>query len=156
MPFLDRVRGVDTSFDTSILQSRLAIAVCFVGLKVETRVSTLLQSKPPRSRRKVPQPYTDFPLFAHDSGRWAKKIRGKLYYFGYWARRENGKLKRLPGETWREALAQYEQQRDNLCAGRKPRKLAPDGPTIRELCNRFLTAKQHQVERVSDQRLRAV
>ncbi len=81
---------------------------------------------------KPAKPYADFPLFAHATRRWAKKIRGKLHYFGPW-------------DDPTGALQLYTEQRDDLHAGRRPR-VQSDGLTVRELLNRFLTAKRHLVD----------
>jgi integrase len=73
------------------------------------------------------KPYPEFPLFPHATGRWAKKIRGKMHYFGPWADPD-------------AALKKYLEQKEALHAGRKPRE-APAGLTVKEMCNKFLRAK---------------
>ena len=85
-----------------------------------------------RPKDKPAKPYPDFPLFPHATKRWAKKIRGKMHYFGPW-------------EDPDGALAKYQEQRDDLHAGRKPREDG-DGLEVRDLLNRFLTAKQHLLD----------
>jgi integrase len=77
---------------------------------------------------KPTKPYPNFPLFPHATGRWAKKIRGKLHYFGPWAN-PNG------------ALDNYLKQKDALHAGRKPRP-EPGALTVKEAANAFLNAKK--------------
>jgi len=87
------------------------------------------------------KPYPDFPLTPHPAGYWCKSIKGKVVYFGRWGRIRNGKMERLPDDGWREALEQYEEERDALYAGRTPRKKSSDDLTVKALCNSFLTAK---------------
>jgi integrase len=102
---------------------------------------------PVRSRKaavRPKKPYPDFPLSPHPSGAWQKKIRGKIHYFGRWARRVNGKLVRVEGDGWEEALEEYKAVADDLHAGRTPR-VKTDGLTVADLCNAFLTAKLRKV-----------
>jgi integrase len=91
-----------------------------------------------KTARSEKLPYPEFPLFPHASGRWAKKIRGKLHYFGRWDSAD-------AGTKWESALADFKAKVDDLQAGRTPRTSA-DGLTVRELVNRFLTSKRHLVD----------
>ncbi len=82
------------------------------------------------------EPYKDFPLTWHPKGRWVKKIRGTLHYFG-------GR-----DATAQEALDEYLRTRDDLQAGRIP---APNstGMTIKDAANRFLADREARL-RIGD------
>ena len=82
---------------------------------------------------KPEKPTPDFPLFAHQNGQWAKKIRGKLYYFGKWADPDG-------------AVIAYNRDRDDLLAGRVPQSRTAGGLTVDELVNRFLYYKDQSTQ----------
>lgn len=86
---------------------------------------------PPRGPKPA-KPYKDFPLFPHAAGVWAKKIHGKLYYFGPWG-------------DWKAALEKYQRERDDLQAGRTPRPVV-SGVTVKQLVNQFMAYKGQLLE----------
>jgi integrase len=80
--------------------------------------------------RTVRKPHKDFPLFPHATGRWAKKVKGKLEYFGSTKDDPDGE----------RALLEWLDQKDNILAGR-PRRIETTVLTVRELSNKLLNSK---------------
>jgi integrase len=86
---------------------------------------------------KVRKPYPDFPLTPHPSGRWCKKIRGKLHYFG----------KTADDRTGTAALERFNREWSYLQEGRIPPPVdTGDGCSVRLLCNAFLTSKKAKLD----------
>ena len=86
---------------------------------------------------KPAKPYPDFPLFAHASGHWCKKICGKHQYFGRW---------KPPNQIhWQEALDEFNRTKDAIYAGRDPDHYN-DNLTVKYLFDHFLTHKKRAVE----------
>src|SRR5688572_17150962 len=84
----------------------------------------------------VRKPRFDFPLTPHNgTGRWCKKVRGKLHYFGKTADDPKGEA----------ALLLWLDQKDDLLAGRKPRK-SGDFVTVATVVNTFLNDKRQLVD----------
>lgn len=85
---------------------------------------------------KPSKPYPDFPLYAHASGRWAKKIRGRTHFFGPWA-------------DYHKALTKYLAEKDDLEAGRQPQRASAgvsDALTVKQMVGLYLDAKKTKVE----------
>ncbi len=92
----------------------------------------------PIRSQKPEKPSEDFPLFPHASGQWAKKIKGKLWYFGSWSD-PNAALNRYLDEKF-----EHEQ-------GRVPKSREPgsqggcSGCSVRDLANTFLTSQERRL-----------
>ena len=93
----------------------------------------MVKSTPKSQRKKPVKPSKDFPLFPHAAGVWAKKVRGKLHYFGPWA-------------DHNAALNRWLDEKDDLLAGRTPRAKHPEELTVKHLADAFLTLKMHRYE----------
>lgn len=100
-----------------------------VGKAADPSPDTRSDTRKPRKPKKPAKPHKDFPLFAHASGRWAKKVRGRLVYFGKW-------------DDHQAALEKWLEQKDELLAGRQPRKQTRNGIDLVDLADRFMEAKQ--------------
>ncbi len=85
------------------------------------------------TKTKPEKPRPDFPLFAHAGGVWAKKIRGRLHYFGPWSDPQ-------------AALEKWLRERDYLLAGREAPQHDPDALTVKRLCDLFCESRERKVD----------
>jgi len=92
----------------------------------------MANSTTPQDASKPSKPRPDFPLFPHTTDRWAKKIRGRLHYFGKVSTNPQGE----------KALNLWLDQKDDLLAGRTPRAGTAAGATVEDICNEFLVHKE--------------
>lgn len=76
------------------------------------------------------KPYDGYPLFAHASGQWAKKIRGRTHYFGTWSDPQ-------------AAVDRYLEQKDYLHAGVVPPAKCS---TLADVLNAFDAEKKRSLE----------
>ena len=90
----------------------------------ERQVLPMANSTRTAARTKPKKPRKDYPLFPHNCGQWAKKVRGKIHYFGVWADAQ-------------AALDEWLRVKDELLAGREPRSREGEF-TVADICYAFL------------------
>ena len=85
---------------------------------------------------KTKKPYPEFPLFAHQVGQWAKKIKGRTWYFGV--------LDDPDG-----AMERYTAQVHEIQAGRDPRRtrqhVSSAELSVYDMANLYLARQQDRV-----------
>jgi integrase len=99
-------------------------------------ITSTANDKPARPKAKATEwkkPYDDFPLSYHPhSGRLYKVIKGHRHYFGY-------------ATDWKAAIERYITERDDIQAGRKPRKKRDGAVTLEDACNLFMRFKEDRL-----------
>ncbi|MEQ8849943.1 tyrosine-type recombinase/integrase [Botrimarina sp.] len=85
------------------------------------------------------------PLFPHRSGCWAKKVNGKLVYYGRWKRKNpaTGRVELTGRDGWEAAKIKYVTDPD----GKAP-PADPDNPrTLGQLCALFMESKERSCQK---------
>lgn len=86
---------------------------------------------------KVKKPYPEYPLFAHQSGQWAKKIKGRMWYFGT-----------LDDHV--AALDKYNDQIHDIQAGRDPRRtkkqISAAELSVYDMTNLYLARQEARIK----------
>jgi len=82
---------------------------------------------------KPAKPYEHFPLFPHATKRWAKKIKGRLHYFGPW-------------DNWQAALERFQYENDYLQQGKTPPPRDQTACSVETMVNTMLEQRDSLVE----------
>jgi integrase len=103
--------------------------------KYEAFISTDAGVKPDQLTPgvKPAKPYQSFPLYPHATKRWAKKIKGKTYFFGPWG-------------DWKRALEEYQRAVPFLQLGKPVPPKDSDALSVADLVNTFLEHRDAQVK----------
>lgn len=94
--------------------------------------STSCNAKPP-ALEKPAKPYAEFPLYSHNTKRWAKKIKGRTHFFGKW-------------DNWQGALDQYLYEMPFLLQGRTPPPRDLSALTVGDMVNSMLEHSESKVD----------
>src|SRR5262245_57724762 len=81
-----------------------------------------MPAAPAKPRKRKSKAAEDLPLWQRKDGRWCRKIKGTVHYFG---------------KDKEKALGEWARVKDDLLAGRTPR-VKGDGLLLGDLCERFL------------------
>ena len=82
---------------------------------------------------KPEKPYPEFPLYSHNCGKWAKKIKGKTFYFGTWDQPDL-------------AIREYDEFiKDAPKEPQRPSEATDYRLTIEDACDHFLCHKESHV-----------
>jgi integrase len=81
---------------------------------------------------KPSKPYPEFPLYAHASKRWAKKIKGRTHFFGKW-------------DNWQGALERFQYEVDYLQQGRTPPPRDEMALSVGDMVNHLLEDRDAKV-----------
>ncbi len=93
-------------------------------------------STTPEASGKPAKPYPDFPLTAHPTRRWCKKIKGKLHCFGRWEDPE-GALREYQAFIVGEVVERSTTSHNPKGNSNRPNKPYPDFPLTAHPCGQW-------------------
>ena len=93
---------------------------------------TAPQSTKKAKRTKPAKPKKDYPLFPHASGQWAKKVKGRILYFGIW-------------DDPDAALTLWLHEKDYHYAGVQPPPIGETAITVGHICQMKIDSINSQI-----------
>jgi integrase len=82
---------------------------------------------------KPDKPYPEFPLYAHNTKRWAKKVKGRTVFFGPW-------------DNWQAAFEHYEYAMPYLKQGKTPPPRDEQALSVGDMVNLMLEQRELKLD----------